>query len=41
MTVNESFVEYQNQEFQSLFENVIDMLEDNTVSVTKTAKRLM
>ena len=38
MTVNESFVDSQNQEFQSLFENVIDMLEDHTISVTKTAK---
>lgn len=41
MTVNELFVNSKNQEFQSLLENVIDMLEDNTLSVTKTAKRLI
>ena len=29
MTVNETFVNSSNQEFQMLFENIIELLEDN------------
>lgn len=41
ITVIDNFASFGNQEFQRLFENVIEKLEDDNPSVLKTAKRLL
>lgn len=41
ITVIDSFVSIENQEFLRLFENVIVKLDDENTSVLKTAKRLL
>ena len=41
MTVSDSFLSSENEEFQHLFESVIDKLSDESGSVSRTAKWLL